>query len=145
MPIPIIQHVINLIHKMADNDGMTDGLKIQNHHGVVLYDSSWIVGGDYEQDEDYEEQDNEEEDDDYLEEEYDKVDPNELVDILEDNEQELIASNANPVKVEEDEEQDTDAVKVKDEVQEDYEQEEPPQQEEEEVEEGINEHQALMM
>jgi hypothetical protein len=73
----------------------------------------------------------------------DEVDPNELVDILKDS-KELIASNANPVKVEEDEEQDTDAVKVKDEVQEDYEQEEPPQQEEEEVKEGINEHQALM-
>jgi hypothetical protein len=143
MPVPIMQHVIDLIHKMGDNDGMPDGLKIQNHHAVVLYDFSWIVGGDYQEDEDYEEQDNEEEDDDYLEEEYDEVDPNELVDILEDS-KELIASNANPVKVEEDEEQDTDAVKVKDEVQEDYEQDKPPQQEEEEVKEGINEHQALM-
>jgi hypothetical protein len=75
---------------------------------------------DYEEDEDYEEQDNEEEDDDYLEEEYDEVDPNELADILADNE-ELIASNANPVEVKEDEEQDTDAVN---EVQEDYEQKE---------------------
>jgi hypothetical protein len=44
-----------------------------------------------------------------------------LADILADNE-ELIASNANPVEVKEDEIQDTDAVKVEDEVQEDYEQ-----------------------
>jgi hypothetical protein len=121
MPVPIMQHIIDLIHKMAENDGMPDGLKIQNHHGVVLYNSSWIAGVNYEEDEDYEEQDNEEEDDDYLKEEYDEVNPNELADILADNE-ELIASNANPVEVKEDEIQDTDAVKVEDEVQEDYEQ-----------------------
>ena len=137
-PVPITNHVINLVHKMADNDGMPDGLKIQNQQGVVLYDSSWIAGVDYKEDEDYEEQDDEDDNDDYLEEEYDKVDPNELADILEDNE-ELIANNANPVEVEEDEAEDAKSVEVEDEEQQDDEQSE----DEEEVEGGTDdEHQA---
>ena len=33
---------------MAENDNMKDGLKIETKSGIILYDSSWISGVDYE-------------------------------------------------------------------------------------------------
>jgi hypothetical protein len=38
--VPITQNIINLVHKMAENNNMSDGLKIHTRSGLVLYDSS---------------------------------------------------------------------------------------------------------
>jgi hypothetical protein len=86
-PIPLTQHVIDLVHAMAERDGMPDGLKIENKAGLVLYDSSWIAGVDYDDDEEYQDDPNGSEDESDDEENYDRMDPNEIADILDDQAQ----------------------------------------------------------
>jgi hypothetical protein len=108
-PIPITQHIIDLVHAMADHEGMPDGIKIMNRHGIVLYDSSWIAGVDYEEDNDYylEEDDSNDDDDDLDDEEYyDRVDPNELDDVQEEENQ------ANPTAVNEANNNDDEAIQA---------------------------------
>jgi hypothetical protein len=51
-PVPITNNIIELVHQMATNDEMKDGLKIATKSGQILYDSSWIAGVDYEEDDD---------------------------------------------------------------------------------------------
>jgi hypothetical protein len=74
-----------MVHRIAEQDGMPKGLKITNHTGQVLYDSTWIAGVDYDEDEfedeDYhpssdkdEDSDDSDEDDDD-EDMYDEMDP----------------------------------------------------------------------
>jgi hypothetical protein len=72
-------------------DKMPVGLKITNRANNVIFDSAWIAGVDYDEDEfeddeyDEDEDDNgvEEEDDDYND-DYDEMDENELADILQE-------------------------------------------------------------
>jgi hypothetical protein len=45
--VPINEIVINLVHKLAEADGIKEGLKITNKKNVILYDTSWIIGLDY--------------------------------------------------------------------------------------------------
>jgi hypothetical protein len=56
-PVSITPAIITLVHTIAKQDGMPKGLKIINHYGTVLFDSSWIAGVDYDneqfEDEDY--------------------------------------------------------------------------------------------
>jgi hypothetical protein len=40
-----------MVHRIAEQDGMPKGLKITNCTGQVLYDSTWIAGEDYDEDE----------------------------------------------------------------------------------------------
>jgi hypothetical protein len=40
-----------MVHRIAEQDGMPKGLKITNCTGQVLYDSTWIAGVDYDEDE----------------------------------------------------------------------------------------------
>jgi hypothetical protein len=42
--IPITQTVIDMVHKMAENEGIPNGCKIDSTTGKTLYDSSWIAG-----------------------------------------------------------------------------------------------------
>ena len=35
------------MHKMAENNNMKDGLKIDTKSGIILHDASWIAGVDY--------------------------------------------------------------------------------------------------
>jgi uncharacterized protein YvpB len=42
---------IIIVHRIAKKDGMPKGLKITNHTGQVLYNSTWIVVVDYDEDE----------------------------------------------------------------------------------------------
>jgi hypothetical protein len=51
-PIPILQAaIIKMVHCIAKKDGMPKGLKITNCTGPVLYDSTWIAGVDYDENE----------------------------------------------------------------------------------------------
>jgi hypothetical protein len=104
-PLPITPAIITLIHKIAEQDGMLQGLKIANRYGTILYDSSWIAGVDFdneqfeEEDKDYDhdepydnndhDADDDEDDDDYDDNEnnVDEMDPNEVADILQDRAQ----------------------------------------------------------
>jgi hypothetical protein len=45
--IPITQNVIDLVHEMANNDDMKEGLNVETKSGLILYDSAWISGVDY--------------------------------------------------------------------------------------------------
>eukprot|EP00978_Attheya_sp_CCMP212_P012573 scaffold31431_cov54-Attheya_sp.AAC.5 len=88
---------------------MPEGLKIQNKQGDLLYDSAWIEGVDYHEeefnDEDYDEENKNEsgteEEDELDKEQYDEIDPNELTDIL----QEPVPENANDDNINEEEEE----------------------------------------
>jgi hypothetical protein len=40
-----------MVHRNAEQDGMPKGLKITNHTRQVLYNSTWIAGVDYDEDE----------------------------------------------------------------------------------------------
>jgi hypothetical protein len=59
-PLPTTPAIITLIHTIAKQDGMPRGLKISNCYGTVLFDSSWIAGVDYDneqfEDEDYDDE-----------------------------------------------------------------------------------------
>jgi hypothetical protein len=75
-----------MVHRLAELDGMPQGLKIQSRTNQILFDSAWIAGVDYDEelfdDEDFETNSNSEEeneDDDY--DQYDEMDINELADI----------------------------------------------------------------
>jgi hypothetical protein len=85
-PIPITPAIIKMVHRIAEQDGMPKGLKITNRTGQVLYDSTWIVGVDYDEDkfedEDYdpysdedEDSDDSNDDDDDDQDMYDEMDP----------------------------------------------------------------------
>jgi hypothetical protein len=43
--------IIKQVNGIAEMDGMPKGLKITNHTSQVLYDSVWIAGVDYDEDE----------------------------------------------------------------------------------------------
>jgi hypothetical protein len=44
--IPITSNIIDIVHQMAQKDGMKTGCKIENRTGVTLNNSSWIAGVD---------------------------------------------------------------------------------------------------
>jgi hypothetical protein len=69
--VPINEIVINLVHKLAEADGIKEGLKITNKKNVILYDTSWIIGLDY-----YNA--NYEDEQDKSKQERDKINPNEI-------------------------------------------------------------------
>jgi hypothetical protein len=52
------KNVIDLVHTLANNDNMTNGLKIETKTSHILYDSSWIAGVDYDSHGDDEDHDN---------------------------------------------------------------------------------------
>jgi hypothetical protein len=100
-PLPITPSIITLVHKIAEKDGMPKGLKITNRYGTILYDSSWIAGVDFDneqfEDKDYDDDepydnndhdadDDEDDDDNYDDNEnnVDEMDPNEVANILQD-------------------------------------------------------------
>ena len=56
--VPITKNGIELVHKLAGTDGIQEGLKITNKKNVILFDSSWIAGVDYENNS-YEEEEDE--------------------------------------------------------------------------------------
>jgi hypothetical protein len=80
-PIPITPAIIKMVHRIAKQDGM----KITNCTKQVLYDSTWIAGVDYDQDElededyhpssDEDEDSDDSDDDDDDEDMYDEMDP----------------------------------------------------------------------
>jgi Reverse transcriptase (RNA-dependent DNA polymerase) len=102
-PVPITQNVIELVHKMAEKDGMSSGLKIETKSGTILYDSSWIAGVDYEinrnrnevDDNDDEENEDHEDDD---ESRYDEMDLNDIAEILQERSVNEAQQNNNQVE-----------------------------------------------
>ena len=80
-PVPITQHVIDLVHDMANQDGMPDGLKIETRSGKILFDSAWIAGVDYEEDDNDDDEISIVSNEDYND-DHDEMDPNELAEIL---------------------------------------------------------------
>jgi hypothetical protein len=100
-PLSITPAIITLLHTIAKQDGMPKGLKITNGYVTILFDSSWIPGVDFDNkqfkdkdyhddkpysnnDEDDDDDDNEEDNYDDKEDNVDKMDPNEVANILQD-------------------------------------------------------------
>jgi hypothetical protein len=75
--VPITNNIIGLVHKLADADGIKEGLKITNKSNVILYDSSWIAGMDY-VDEEYDDEYSEERNNEIKQLENDEMNPNEI-------------------------------------------------------------------
>ena len=46
-PLPMTQHVTDQVYALARQDKMPKGLEIETKTGVVLFDSSWSAGVDY--------------------------------------------------------------------------------------------------
>ena len=93
-PIPITPAIIKQVHRIAELEGMPKGLKVTNRTGHILYDSAWIAGVDYDEDEfedefnddDYEPDDSDESDDDDNDNDdndYDEMDPDEIAALAE--------------------------------------------------------------
>jgi hypothetical protein len=55
--VPITKVIINLVHAMTTNDKMPNGIKIETNSGMSIYDSSWIAGVDYNNDDENTEND----------------------------------------------------------------------------------------
>ena len=74
------------MHALATLDNMPLGLKIKNRANHIIFDSAWIAGVDYDEEEfEDEEYDEEEESDDNADDdEYDEMDENELADIIQE-------------------------------------------------------------
>ena len=95
--------IITHVQKIAEQEDMPTGLKITSRYGHVLYDATWIAGVDY--DEEFFEDDDYENDsdmsdknsdevsaDDDLGEEFDEMDPDEIIGLV----QELIGQIEKP-------------------------------------------------
>ena len=128
-PIPITPAIIKMVHRIAENDGMPKGLKITNNTGQVLYDSTWIAGVDYEEeefeDEDFEPDSDEESDDsdDY------KSDDSKQEDMYDEMDPDDIAALAEPITMQQDE--DSEVSEEDQQPQEDPDEEEEPEEESE--------------
>ena len=48
-PAPITQSVIDAVHSLAERDHMPAGLKIHSKTQILLWDSAWIAGVDYDE------------------------------------------------------------------------------------------------
>ena len=83
-PMPITPTIINEVEQWAADDGMK-GLVLRTKSGEILYDSSWIAGVDYnEEDDDLDYNDDEEDGNDETLKYQDEVDPEEVEDLIED-------------------------------------------------------------
>jgi hypothetical protein len=80
--IPITPSIIKQVHALTILDEMPEGLKITNRANNIIFDTAWIAGVDYDEqefdDDEYdEEEENKDNDDDDYEDHYDKMDENE--------------------------------------------------------------------
>ena len=88
--MPLTPSIIKQVHALAAIDNMPQGLKIQNRTGITLFDSSWTAGGDYDKeqfdDKKHFDDDNYSTVSDQSEKsvKYDKIDENELAEILQE-------------------------------------------------------------
>jgi hypothetical protein len=118
--LPISPGVIQQVHRLAQQDGQPEGLKITNKTGRLLYDQAWIAGVDYNEEDEFGDSDSDYQtdsgdssgSDDDNNDHYDEMDPNEIAELAEPHEYEHQSENeeANPsdVKTEADEEDDED-------------------------------------
>ena len=63
-PVPITPAIVKQVHTLAQDEDMPVGLKIVNRTGQVFYDSAWIPGVDYDEEQFDDELDNEDYDED---------------------------------------------------------------------------------
>ena len=88
-PAVVTPTIVKMVHRLAEQDQMPQGLKTENRTNQVLFDSTWIAGVVYNKelfkDEDYKtnyESDNgENEEEDDNSDQFDEMDVNELADI----------------------------------------------------------------
>ena len=87
--IPVTDIAIKAVESMAYEQGFKS-LKFKNRRGVIFFDTDWIAGVDYEEEDEDDEYDEEDEpyeyeaEDDELIPEYDNIDPEEVDDLNQD-------------------------------------------------------------
>jgi hypothetical protein len=83
--IPINPSIIKQVHALAVLDEMPEGLKITNQVNNVIFDTAWVAGVDYDEqefdDDEYDKEEENDDNDDY-DDHYDKMDENKLANIL---------------------------------------------------------------
>jgi hypothetical protein len=84
--VPITPGIIKQVHALAKIDEMPEGLKIKNRANHIIFDSAWIAGVEYDEEQfddgEYEEQEEDYDSEDEEYDEYDEMDENELADII---------------------------------------------------------------
>jgi hypothetical protein len=111
-----------MVHQLSEIDEMPKGLKIANRADLILFDSAWIAGVDYDEelfDDDGHQpnEENEDEEDSYeMLEEYDGMDENDLAEIMDEphgfhvpeetNQNEDVEQNNNDEEVDDDDDED---------------------------------------
>ena len=118
--IPITESVIKAVEALAHKEGFKS-LKVSNRHGQVLWDSAWVAGVDYDEENEEEEgiqeyygYEDEEEDIPDLDDDFEEIDQEELDDIL--------ADEVNPSQTQEEVEEEAEE-EVEEEVEEEAEEE----------------------
>ncbi|KAL7564336.1 hypothetical protein ACA910_007188 [Epithemia clementina (nom. ined.)] len=93
--VPITQNIIELVHSLSERDNMPTGLKIATRTGHTIYDSTWIAGVDYENNENNNDQEIDDDDEDYIYEEdeddtdnFDELEPEEIYELANSQEKE---------------------------------------------------------
>ena len=75
--IPITPSIIKQVHALAVLDDMPEGLKITNRANIKIFDTAWIAGVDYDEqefdDEDYNKEEENEDNHDYDDEDHYKT------------------------------------------------------------------------
>jgi hypothetical protein len=100
--VPITQSIIDLVHKLAEKDNISEGFKITNRNNMTLFDSSWIAGVDYV--DEHEEESNEDLETTTM----DNMDPNEIAEIHTEKDDINKESESNPDKSEPSSEEEND-------------------------------------
>ena len=85
-PVPITPAIIKQVHTIAEQEDMPAGLKIKNRTGQVFYESEWIAGVDYDEEEfddeldqdDYKDDDSDRDDDNLPEGQFDAIDQDDV-------------------------------------------------------------------
>ena len=108
-PVPITQSAIDAVNAMAAHEGFK-GLQLLSKTGQILYDSAWIAGVDYDDDESYNNNDAADDEDNESLHYHDEVDPNELADIMEDAQDQDVQQDTQDQDVQQDEQEDEDPI-----------------------------------
>ena len=113
--IPMPTTVIKAVEDMAASDGIKS-LQLKTKSGSILYDSTWIAGVDFTEDEEQEEYHYQDDDEDASE-TYDDIDPNDLAEVMqEDSIQADIPNNDSPTEQYDDSEEEDDEDEIMDET-----------------------------
>jgi hypothetical protein len=91
--VPITPAIIQYVHRIAETEGMPNGLKLHNRQGVLFYDAAWIAGVDYDEeafddevDAPYSDSDSDQDDDELPDHQFESVVDNDNLTVVDESE-----------------------------------------------------------